>query len=82
MASKFQPIDLTQKCRVYFLFTVAEKKLFAFYYDIPNHLPERDIYKEAALHAQTLKNAFGIKKLNRIFIARTQRQIDRVEWIL
>ena len=82
MASKFQPIDLTEKCRIYLLFTAPKKKLFAFYYDRPRHLSEGDIYKEASVHAQTLQNTFGLEKLNRIFIARTQRQISQVEWIL
>ena len=40
MASKFQPIDLTENCRIYFLFTAPQKKLFAFSMTGPDIFPK------------------------------------------
>ena len=79
MSSKFQPIDLSQNCRVYFLFSPIGEQVFACYYDRPQEYSDQELYAEAALRTQTLTDLFGQEKPVRVLIARSQRQIDRIE---
>lgn len=82
IASKFQPLDLANRCRVYFFFSSNSDKPFITYYDRPQYLSDAEIHKEATVNSGKMLKLFGLNELNRIFIARTERQVSRVEAML
>jgi hypothetical protein len=77
--SKFQPIDTEKECRVYFFFLTKAYKPFVTYYNRPQHLKDCDLGIEAVHNADALLKLFGLKKLVRFRIVRTQDAINRLE---
>ncbi len=79
MESKFQPFDIKNYCRVYFLFEDAEGKQSATYYERPQMLPDNLISKEGLANAEDMKRRFSFKELLGIYIARTPAQVKEIE---
>ena len=69
--SKYQPVDLSKNCRVYFFFVSNDGSRVNTYYDRPQFLSDNVITKEALKNAEDMKRKFQLKDLISIYIART-----------